>query len=76
MLLRLRQVVRIILHGVVVAPQDRRNRVLRDLPLPLAREKVIDSFERAYVARVLEQSGGSVVVVPSDAPPRTSWSLP
>jgi DNA-binding NtrC family response regulator len=32
----------------------------RRLPLPLAREKIIDAFERAYVARVLQDNGGSV----------------
>jgi DNA-binding NtrC family response regulator len=30
------------------------------LPLPRAREKIIDAFERAYVARVLEDHGGNV----------------
>jgi hypothetical protein len=30
------------------------------LPLPRAREKIIDAFERAYVARVLEENGGNV----------------
>jgi DNA-binding NtrC family response regulator len=30
------------------------------LPLPRARDKVVDAFERAYVARVLEEHGGNV----------------
>jgi DNA-binding NtrC family response regulator len=30
------------------------------LPLPRAREKIIDAFERAYVARVLDDNGGNV----------------
>ncbi len=31
-----------------------------ELPLPRARQKVVDDFERRYVARVLGQHGGSV----------------
>jgi DNA-binding NtrC family response regulator len=30
------------------------------LPLPRAREKIVDAFERAYVARVLAEHGGNV----------------
>jgi two-component system response regulator HydG len=30
------------------------------LPLPRAREKIIDAFERVYVTRVLEENGGNV----------------
>jgi transcriptional regulator with GAF, ATPase, and Fis domain len=32
----------------------------RDLPLPLARQEVVDEFERRYVARVLDKHGGNV----------------
>ena len=32
----------------------------RDLPLPRARQEVVDEFERRYVARVLDKHGGNV----------------
>jgi two-component system, NtrC family, response regulator HydG len=32
-----------------------------DLPLPRARQMIVDEFERAYVERVLAKNGGSVV---------------
>jgi DNA-binding NtrC family response regulator len=32
----------------------------RDLPLPRARQEVVDEFERRYVARVLDRHGGNV----------------
>jgi hypothetical protein len=31
-----------------------------DLPLPRARQRIVDEFERRYVQRVLAQHGGNV----------------
>jgi DNA-binding NtrC family response regulator len=47
------------------APQPADDRFMesvlgRDLPLPLARQEIVDEFERRYVARVLEKHGGNV----------------
>jgi DNA-binding NtrC family response regulator len=47
--------------GAGHAPQDVFETILASrLPLPLAREKIVDAFERAYVARVLADSDGNV----------------
>jgi two-component system response regulator HydG len=45
----------------VPAGDDFAQRILeRDLPLPLARQEVVDEFERRYVERVLAKHGGNV----------------
>jgi two-component system, NtrC family, response regulator HydG len=44
------------------APDDIIERILaRDLPLPRARQEVVDAFERRYVRRVLDRYDGNVV---------------
>jgi len=43
------------------APVDALERVLAmGLPLPLARQRLIDAFERRYVERMLDEHGGNV----------------
>ncbi len=42
-------------------PVDALERVLAmGLPLPLARQRLIDAFERRYVERMLDEHGGNV----------------
>jgi two-component system response regulator HydG len=44
------------------APGDSLDSILRqDLPLPLAKQRLIAEFTQRYVARVLEQHGGNVM---------------
>jgi DNA-binding NtrC family response regulator len=45
-----------------IAPPDVLQDVLAlDLPLPRARQRVVDEFERRYIERVLAQHGGNVM---------------
>jgi len=58
-------------HQDATVPEDDETRTIEhdivkdvlalDLPLSLARQRVIDEFERRYVARVLDRHGGNVV---------------
>jgi transcriptional regulator with GAF, ATPase, and Fis domain len=44
-----------------VSPNDLVERILAErLPLPRARQRLVDEFERRYIARVLEEHGGNV----------------